>query len=177
MQSVFPRDLEVLHDEHDHERRRGRDTTCNKGGGVGTCISCGMTTGPEPEVVRGLNENEDAAFIEWALNSDGGSSGRWDHTPLQCTRTLPPSWIALSMNALALQTNKIFSIVREQTAETPNHGMSSRWKVPNEILFLRVRQIHDHVFEDIREPWFDRKRLLRVSNAHPARITREDVFH
>jgi len=113
MQSVFPRDLEVLHDEHDHERRRGRDTTCNRGG---ACISCGMTTEAKPETVRGLNENEDAAFIEWAPNSDGRSSGRWDHTPLQWTRTLPPSWIALSINALALQTNKILSIVREQTA-------------------------------------------------------------
>lgn len=116
MQSVFPRDLEVLHDEHDHERRRGRDTTCNKGGAGVVCISYGMTTGTEPETVRGLNENEDAVFIEWAPNSDRGSSGRWDHTPLQWTRTLPPSWIALSINALALQTNKILSIVREQTA-------------------------------------------------------------
>ena len=26
MQSVLPRDLEVLHDEHDSERRRGRDS-------------------------------------------------------------------------------------------------------------------------------------------------------
>ena len=29
MQSIFPRDLEVLHDEHDHERRGGRDSACN----------------------------------------------------------------------------------------------------------------------------------------------------
>ena len=27
MQSIFPRDLEVLHDEHDHERWRGGDST------------------------------------------------------------------------------------------------------------------------------------------------------
>jgi hypothetical protein len=45
--------------------------------------------------------------------------------------------------------------------------MSSRGKVPNEILLLRVREIHDHVFEHIREPWFNGKRLFRVSNAHP----------
>lgn len=29
MQSVFPRDLEVLHDEHYRKRRRGRDSACN----------------------------------------------------------------------------------------------------------------------------------------------------
>ena len=30
-----------------------------------------MTTGIEPGAVRGLNENEDAVFIEWALNTNG----------------------------------------------------------------------------------------------------------
>ena len=45
--------------------------------------------------------------------------------------------------------------------------MSSRWKVPDEILFLRVREIYDHIFEDIGEPWFDGERFFRVSNAHP----------
>ena len=29
MQGVFPRDLEVLHDEHYRKRRRGRDSACN----------------------------------------------------------------------------------------------------------------------------------------------------
>ena len=49
----------------------------------------------------------------------------------------------------------------------PRHRMSLRWKVPNEILFLRVSEINDHVFEVVREPRFDRERLFRVSNAHP----------
>lgn len=29
MQSIFPRDLEVLHDKHDHESRGGRDSACD----------------------------------------------------------------------------------------------------------------------------------------------------
>ena len=33
--------------------------------------------------------------------------------------------------------------------------MCSRWEISNEILFLRVREIYDHVFEGIREPWLD----------------------
>ena len=60
----------------------------------------------------------------------------------------------------------------------PKHETPSRWKVPNEILFLRVREIDDLVFENVREPWFDRKCLFRVSNAHPVgrASAREDVF-
>ena len=87
MQSIFPRDLEVLHDKHDHEGRGGRDSTCNAcQWGERTCISCSMTTRIEPGAVRGLNENEDAAFIVRRLTPTGGSErvrGMWDHTPLQ----------------------------------------------------------------------------------------------
>jgi len=42
----------------------------------------------------------------------------------------------------------------------------SRWEIPNEILFLRVSEIHDKVSEVIREAWFDRECLFRVSNAN-----------
>ena len=73
--------------------------------------------------------------------------------------------MAVSMNAFALQSNNILSIGHD--GGEPGRGMSSRWEIPNEVLFLRVRKIHDHVFEDIREPWFYRERLFRVSNTHP----------
>ena len=76
--------------------------------------------------------------------------------------------MAVSINILALQTNEILSIARVDDGK-PNTEGRSRWKEPNEILFLRVRQIYDHVFEDIWESWFDRKRLFRVSNAYPVR--------
>ena len=58
-------------------------------------------------------------------------------------------------------------------------GMSSRWKIPNEVLFLRVGEIHDQVFEGFREARFDGKCLFRVSNAHSERRAhvREDVSH
>lgn len=64
MHGIFPRDLEMLHDEHDHKRRRGRDTTWNKGGGS----------------VRQLCDDKNKAVIGERMKAPGSFNGRLEET-------------------------------------------------------------------------------------------------
>jgi len=60
MQGIFPRDLEVLHDEHDHERRRGRNTTWNRGRGS----VCKLLRDDRNKIMAvRVSENQNAVFI------------------------------------------------------------------------------------------------------------------
>jgi len=106
------------------------------------------------------------AFIEWALNSTGTAVGRVE-------RRVGLRTIAMDQNtasSLDGGIDKRLSPAKEQgpfNRTREGAPFRLRWKVPNEILFLRVRKIYDHIFEDIRESWFNRKCLFCVSNAHP----------
>lgn len=124
-----------------------------------------LSRGEENKVAGGGGcEDDETKFIEWALNlKNGVEQPKRDCAPLQWTRTRPPPWMAPSIKALALQIRPL----NHTRAENWKARMSLRGKETNEILFLRVREIHDHVLEDVRESWLYRESLFQVSNAYP----------
>ena len=121
------------------------------------------------------NNNEDAAFIEWALNRDGKGQTKVGSRTVAVDQN-PASALDSVIDKRLGPADEQDPLNRTRAdCRDPNHGMPSRWKVPNEVLFLRVREIHDHVSEDIREPWFNRKCLFRVPDANPVASARGRV--
>jgi hypothetical protein len=125
MEGIFPRNLEVLHDEHDHECRRGRDTAWNRGEGN----VCQLSGGSKSKFVgEEFVRTETPRSLNRCLTVTGAVEPRLNCAPLQWTRTRPPPRIAPSINALVLKQTKSFNRTRIGGLK-PRHPHAGKYRM------------------------------------------------